>query len=58
MSILSMYDISKYVDDKGNVVEPLVEYEDGLVRCVRCGGLSGLILFCFLHFSHKSPEGF
>ncbi|PPQ92712.1 hypothetical protein CVT25_014019 [Psilocybe cyanescens] len=31
-SILSTYNVSKAIDNEGNVIEPLIEYEDGLVR--------------------------
>lgn len=31
-SILATYDISKAVDDNGSIIEPKVEFTDGLVR--------------------------
>jgi len=32
VSILSVYDISKAIDEKGKVIEPLIDYADGVIR--------------------------
>lgn len=34
VSILATYNISKALDDNGNIIEPKAEFTDGLVRCV------------------------
>src|ERR1700761_5977636 len=36
-SILAAFDVSKAVDDAGNVVEPSYEYCNGPIACVPCG---------------------
>lgn len=57
-SILTCFKISKAVDEKGNVIEPAIEYTDGLVVSVSSSYQFSPITDDFVRIATQSHSSF